>query len=139
MAVWRRHALRLFPELHDDIERDAATPYGLFFLLLPFVRDAHQRDDEDALRRAYGFAQWCHHQRHGSELPNAVGVAFYEHLFDDWSLRGQVAPWVSPHVARDIWPLWQDRLEAPKLAEIRRLLGHCTAPRWHQLRAVVPD
>jgi hypothetical protein len=139
MAAWRRHALSLFPELHDDIEREASSAYSLFFFILPFARDAHQRGDDDALRRVYGFAQWCHHQRQGSELPNAVGVAFYEHLFDDWSLHAQIAPWLSPHVTRDAWPLWQARLDEPKLAELRRLLDERSAPRWRELRDVVPD
>jgi hypothetical protein len=139
MAAWRRNALTLFPELHDEIEREALSPYALFFMLLPFARDAHKRGDQDALRRTYGFAQWCHHQRRGSELPNAVDVAFYEHLFDDWSLREQIVPWLSPHVSQDVWPLWQARLNEPKLSELRGLLDAHAAPRWQDLRDVVPD
>jgi hypothetical protein len=92
MAAWRRNALSLFPELHDDIEREAFSPYALFFLLLPFARDAHKRGDEDALRRAYA-----------------------------------------------VWPLWQARMDEPKLGELRRLLDGHAAPRWQDLRGVVPN
>lgn len=135
VSVWRRKALEAFPELTEKIHEDAFSPYALFFVLLPFVRDAHRCGDTDVVRRTYAFAQWCHHQRRGGELPNAVAVAFYEHLFDDWSLREQVAPWLSPSVTRDIWPLWEARLDSAKLADVRRL----TADRslnvpWRELR-----
>lgn len=91
MAAWRRKALEIFPELASKIDEDAFSPYALFFMLLPFSEQAHRRGDNDSLRRVYGYAQWCHHQRHGSDLPHAVGVAFSEHLFD-WGLREQIAP-----------------------------------------------
>jgi hypothetical protein len=141
MAAWRRNALRLFPELHDQIEGgDAFSPYAFFFLLLPFARDAHKRGDQEALRRVYGFAQWCHHQRAGSELPNAVDVAFYEHLFDDWSLREQTVAWLSPTIRTDLWPLWKLRLDEQKTAPLRQLLDGETMNReWQQLRSVVGD
>lgn len=140
MAVWRRKALEAFPELTEKIDVEAFSPYALFFVLLPFVRDAHRRGDTDAQRRTYAFAQWCHHQRSGSELPNAVGVAFYEHVFDDWSVREQVAPWLSPNVTRDIWPLWEDRLDSAKLAEVRSLTADRSMnARWRELRQPAAD
>lgn len=136
MTAWRRRALELFPELTDDIARDAFSPNALFFELLPFARDAHRQHDDDALHRVYGFAQWCHHQRRGSQLPNAVAVAFYEHLFDDWGLREQTAPWLSPAVAADVWPLWQARLDTAKLNALRELIpDHSTTARWRGLHA----
>jgi hypothetical protein len=136
MAAWRRKAFELFPELRDDIESDAFSPYALFFMLLPFTRQAHRRGDDDALRRAYGFAQWCHHQRRGSELPNAVAVAFFEHLFDDWSVREDVVPWLSPVVRRDVWTLWDARLSEPQLSELRQLFDGDTVRHWQRLRDV---
>lgn len=141
MAAWRRHALRLFPEIRDELDEDAFSPHALFFILLPFARDAHQRSDEDALERIYAFAQWCHHQRVGSELPNAVAVSFYEHLFDDWSMREDVVPWLSPRIRDDIWPLWQQRLDGPKLTQLRQLLNATAPARWRELRDAIatPD
>jgi hypothetical protein len=135
MAAWRRRALELLPELRKEIETEAFSPHALFFELLPFVRNAHAQDDDDALRRAYSFAQWCHHQRRGSDLPNAVGVSFYEHLFDDWSHHRAVVPWLSPTVRRDIWPLWQRRLDAQQLNELQRLIENPGDERWRELRA----
>lgn len=135
VAVWRATALKTFPELTEKIHEDAFSPYALFFALLSFVRDAHRNDDTDAVRRTYAFAQWCHHQRRGSELPNAVAVAFYEHLFDDWSLREQIAPWLSPNVTRDISPLWEERLGSAKLADVHRLTADRSFnARWRELR-----
>lgn len=141
MAAWRRHALELFPELREEIEGDDVfSPISLFFELLPFALDAHRRADDEALRRVYGFAQWCHHQRAGSDLPNAVGVAFYEHLFDEWELRDEVAPWLSPAVARDVWQLWEARLAPGELKTLRRLLPDLSpgAP-WRKLHVRPPD
>jgi hypothetical protein len=139
VAAWRRNTLSLFPELHDQINTDAFSPYALFFLLLLFSRDAHRRNDEDALRRIYGFAQWCHHQRAGSELPNAVDVTFYEHLFDDWSLRDQIIPWLSPKTRTDLWPLWNARLDEAKLNDLRQVFDRSTSTRWRELSGLVHD
>jgi hypothetical protein len=135
MAAWRRKLDRLLPDLEG--EPDPPTPYGAFFALLDFVRDAHQREDVEALRRAYGFAQWCHHQRAGSDLPDAAAVAFYEHLFDYWSLRHSVIPWLAPEIRRGIAPLWSARLEAGRFAELEKLLQRDLAGGpWQELRAV---
>jgi hypothetical protein len=121
MAVWRRKVDDLFPELRADFAEDKPlTLYLVFYTLLPFVREAHRRGDEDALRRVYEFAYWCHRHR---DLENAVGVGFYEHLFDDWSLRREVIPWLSPDVRSDILSLWEYRLESHQMAELRLLLA----------------
>lgn len=140
MAAWRRKADRLLPELREELsDEKGLTPGLMFFSLLEFVRDAHRRADDDALRRAYGLAQWCHHQRDGSDLPNAVAVCFYEHLFDDWSLRHDVIPWLSPGVRQAILVLWERRLSDGKAGELRSLLKEPRVERWRELRAVASD
>ena len=139
MAAWRRIALELFPEANKLTTDDWFSSYALFFWLLPFTRAAHERDDEDALRRSYGFAQWCWRQRRGSGLRNAVAVSFYEHLFDHWRLHEQVIPWLVPSVRSNVWPLGEVRIDADKLKELRRLFDREDAPeKWRQLRAVAP-
>jgi len=35
MAVWRRKALELFPELRNDLNSNKYAPYNLFVELLP--------------------------------------------------------------------------------------------------------
>jgi hypothetical protein len=113
MASWRRRAAELLPELWAD-EDDRQTPYVFFFALVPFVRDAHRRGDADALRRGYGFANWCVQQ--GGDLRNAAGVAFYEHLFDSWEVHVDVLAWLDDSVAQECWPLWEARLDSDKLS-----------------------
>ena len=128
MAVWRRRALEVFPECaHDgDALRSA---FALCFWLLPATRDAHRRGDVEFLGHAYDYAQWAHHQRAGSTLGNTVDVGFYEHLFDDWSLRKDIAPWLSTSVRHDLWSLWAQRLEPDHLAELRHLFAHLPSRR----------
>jgi hypothetical protein len=120
MATWRRHAANLLPELWAD-EDDRESPYMFFFAVLPFVRDAHRREDDEALGRGYAFAAWCFEQ--GGDVENAAAVAFYEHLFDSWDAHKDVARWLDPTVARACWPLWEARLDGDQLAVLRSLLS----------------
>jgi hypothetical protein len=113
MATWRKQAAELLPELWAD-EDDRETPYLFFFAVVPFVRDAHRRGDDDALRRAYAFAKWCLEQ--GDNLRNAAGVAFYEHLFDSWDVHADVVSWLDARVVQECWTLWEARLDGYKLA-----------------------
>ena len=53
---------------------------------------------------------------------NAADVGFDEHLFDEWSLRDQVAPWLLGEIRRDVWPLWSARLDDEHLAELEQLV-----------------
>ena len=100
------------------------------------MRLAHRRDDHDALRRGYAYALWCHLQRPASDLPNAVGVAFYEHLFDVWSQRTAVCPWLSPRIRADVWQLWERRLEAAQVAELRTLLSSGQPEHWREVQSL---
>jgi hypothetical protein len=126
MSAWRRRARPLLSELPD-------SPHEAFFELLSLAREAHRRSDEEALRRIYAYAAWCHHQRAGSTLSDAVAVSFYEHLFDDWSLREEVVPWLSPSVREAILPLWERRLPAAKTRELRALLAREQPAPWREL------
>lgn len=119
MSVWRREAAALLPELCSD--EPARKSINLFlFEVLPFVRDAHRTGDEDALRRGYEFAAWCHRQ--GGALANAVAVSFYEHLFDSWDIHENVMRWLDPQIARECWPLCEERLEPNQLTLLRQRL-----------------
>lgn len=134
MATWRRKALALFPDLRRDLQRPDFSVYMLFFDLLPRVRQAHQDDNVDALGRIHGFAAWCIEQN-AKDLRNAAGVAFYEHLFDSHrSLWSEFVRWLSPRVLADCWALWEARLSAEDLAEIRRLIAERREPRYAEAR-----
>ena len=105
MAVWRRRALELFPQLRRDLQSRDYSVYLLFFDLKPMLRVAHDADDTEELRRIYGFAEWCSRQT-AKDLWNAAGVAFYEHLFDYPEYSERVIPWLSPRVVYYHWSLW---------------------------------
>jgi len=50
-------------------------------------------------------------------------VSCYEHVFDAWELRDEVARWLPSQVAQRARPLWEWRLPAERLAEVDRLLA----------------
>ena len=93
----------------------------LYFDLVPMVREAHDENDDETLRRIYGFAEWCFSQT-AEDLYNAAGVAFYEHLFDQKRYWSKVVPWLSPKVVHECQPLWQARLEAAEMRDVEELI-----------------
>lgn len=108
MSVWRRKALESFPEMRKRIENpdDIFSIYELWFELLPVTTAAHKDGDRATLTRIYEYAEWCSRQR-SDDLWNSVGVAFYEHLFDEPWMRPLVAPWLSADVVRNHMTLWE--------------------------------
>jgi hypothetical protein len=104
MAAWRRRAVEALPELRSEPGLEDYGVYQLFIDLVPRVERAHADGDEGFLSRAYGFANRCASQK-ARDLWNAVGAAFFEHVFDRWHQRHLVAPWISPEVARGHWGL----------------------------------
>ena len=118
-ARWQDKATEMLPEVALP---ESWSVHVYFGELLDLVRDAHRRQDCDVLLRAYGFAQWCLDQP-GRFLANAAVVSFYEHLFDDWELRHEVAGRLPEEVVRRVRQLWEWRLPAEQLAAVDRLLG----------------
>ena len=134
VASWRRKVLTFFPDLRREAERPDFNVYSAFFELLPRVREAHQAGDTESQRRIYGFAEWCFEQP-SKELWNPAGVAFYEHLFDSHrSLWPEFVRWLSPWVVEGCWGLWECRLLAEEIAEVRNLLAACRKPLYGQAR-----
>ena len=121
MAVWRRRALELFPQLRRDLQSRDYSVYLLFFDLKPMLRVAHDADDTEELRRIYGFAEWCSRQT-AKDLWNAAGVAFYEHLFDYPEYSERVIPWLSPRVVYYHWSLWEAMVSPEEWVTVRPLL-----------------
>jgi hypothetical protein len=134
VATWRRKVLALFPELRLDAQRPDFSIYMVFFDLLPRVREAHQDGDTEAIRRIYGFAEWCFEQK-AKDLWNAAGVAFYEHLFDSHrSLWPEFVEWLSPQVVEGCMGLWERRLSEEELAEVRQLIADCRKRLYREAR-----
>jgi hypothetical protein len=123
--------------MRREAERPDFTVYSAFFELLPRVRTAHQDGDTEALRRIYGFAEWCMAQK-AKDIWNAAGVTFYEHLFDSHrSLWPEFVRWLSPRVVKDVRGLWEWRLSEEELAEVRRLFAECRAPRYQEASRII--
>jgi hypothetical protein len=120
---WRERALEALPELGGELENDhdVFSPYALWFDLLPRLRRAHRDRDDELLARIYGLAEWCRIQP-GQEIWNSVGVAFYEHLFDESGMRPHVPRWLSDEAVREASGLWERRLDAEAMDEVHRLL-----------------
>ncbi len=95
--------------------------------LWQLAAEAHRAGDADLLRRVYGFAHWCFRQPE-QFLSNASVVSFYEHVFDEWELRDEVAPWLPAEVVAKVRPLWEWRWSAERLSEVDRLLDGSTPP-----------
>jgi hypothetical protein len=137
VASWRRKLRTFFPDLRREAERPDFTIYSAFFDLLPRVRQAHQDSAAEALRRIYGFVEWCFEQK-AKDLWNAAGVAFYEHLFDSHhSLCPEFVRWLSPQVIEGCRGLWEWRLSEEELAEVRRLIAECRQPLHQEARPII--
>lgn len=136
MAAWRRIALELFPEWEREILSPPGSPYSLFGMLLPVMRQALRDGDEAVLRKVFALAEWALRQP-DSHLRNAAGVSFFEHVFDgpapEWPA---VAEWLSPYVVDQVSVLWETMLPPARLAEVRELLRRRTRHRHARVSEV---
>lgn len=107
MAAWRKRLIELFPHKAADWSSETSVYLALGTLLHEVVLPAHKENDEDALRKAYGFAAWCFAQ---PALVNAAGVSFYEHLPDDPDTLEQMPRWVSPAIFSNVQELIRGRI-----------------------------
>src|SRR5262245_19250799 len=114
MSVWRRKALESSPELTKELtEDDVDSTYAMWReVFLPLTKIAYQRDDEELLGRIFEYAAWSA-RRPAKEVWNAVGVSFYEHLWNvartpDWI--GRVAKLTPRDVMNDVSVLWEGQL-----------------------------
>ena len=123
MDEWRSRAVQNFPELREELNDtdEIFSPYALWWELLPLTAQAHRANDDDLLRRIYGYASWSFEQ--GGEVANAVGVSFYEHLLDERWMRPLTLPWLNARVVKNIRPLWSDHLSAEEMREVELLIS----------------
>lgn len=131
MSTWRRKALAAFPELRYEINSPRGeggwrfSYYSLWFHLLPASRSALDASDEAALARIFDLAHWCFRQdRRAPDLCNAVGVSFYEHVFDVARIHWpDLARFIPPDVVRECWCLWESQLDAEGMEMLRRVFA----------------
>lgn len=127
MVDWRARASVLLPELSDVVERESWSCHVFLSELWHLALEAHREADGETLGRVYGFAHWCFRQPE-QFLSNASVVSFYEHVFDEWDLRDEVAPWLPSEVVAKVRPLWEWRWSTERLAEVDRLLETSQPP-----------
>ncbi|MFO0798310.1 MAG: hypothetical protein U0804_12605 [Gemmataceae bacterium] len=121
MAVWRRRALALFPQLGRDLNRRDYSVYSLFIDLKPLLRAALDAGDEVFIRGVFGFAEWCALSPN-KDLWNPAGVAFYEHLFDYPAYSDQMLLLLTSSVVFTHWPLWGALAPPDEWARVKPML-----------------
>ncbi|MBP2340038.1 DUF7674 family protein [Saccharothrix coeruleofusca] len=126
MVDWRARACALLPELSAVVERESWSCHVFLSELWQLALEAHREGDHEVLGRVYGFAHWCFQQE--QFLSNAAVVSFYEHVFDEWELRDEVAPWLPAEVVAKVRPLWEWRWPQERLTEVDRLLSGSPPP-----------
>ena len=114
MSVWRRKAIECMPDHRQEFEKKDTSIYEVFFTLLDETVRAHRSNDITKLRDYYAFAEWCLDQR-ATDLWNAAGVAFYEHLADQEETLQAMPAWVKKSIymrIRDllVWRIGEDRV-----------------------------
>ncbi|MFD1147825.1 DUF7674 family protein [Saccharothrix hoggarensis] len=127
MVDWRARASALLPELSAVVERESWSCHVFLSELWQLALEAHRDGDREVLRRVYGFAHWCFRQPERF-LSDASVVSFYEHVFDEWELRDEVAPWLPAEVVDRVRPLWEWRWSKERLTEVDRLLAEAGPP-----------
>ncbi|MFC0517504.1 hypothetical protein ACFFGT_25050 [Mucilaginibacter angelicae] len=122
MSAWRKRAIECLPGLKKEFEDPQTSIYGVFIELLPSTVTAHRNNDTEQLKKNYDFAEWCFRQK-ATDLWNAAGVTFYEHLGDrDETLR-TIHQWVKRDIYIEIRPLLEQRLDTTTLKTIDSLYG----------------
>lgn len=124
---WRTRASALLPELSAVVERESWSCHVFLAELWQLALEAHRDGDREVLGRVYGFAHWCFRQPERF-LSDASVVSFYEHVFDEWELRDEVAPWLPAEVVDRVRPLWEWRWSKERLTEVDQLLARTGPP-----------
>jgi hypothetical protein len=117
MSAWRKRAIECLPDLKKEFEEPETSIYGVFMALLPATITAHRNNDVTQLKKNYDFAEWCFNQK-STELWNAAGVSFYEHLGDKPETLQAIDRWVKKEVYIEIRSLLKERLEDVTLKAI---------------------
>lgn len=117
MSTWRKKAIECLPELRQDFEDPDESIYLVFSALLSAAIDFHKENKTNRLQKIYAFAEWSLRQK-DTDLWNAAGVSFYEHLADQAETLQDMPRWVKPDVYADIRGLLALRLSAQALKQI---------------------
>ncbi len=96
---WRSKALEIFPELSEEIKVADNPMYLWIEICLKFQKAYEVPQDDDFIRRTYGFAGWCLQQarddRTEYDLFTCVIVGFYEDIPNTRAARADMPRWFS--------------------------------------------
>ena len=98
-ADWRSQALETLPELSEEIKAADNPMYLWIEICLRFQRAYEAPQNDDLIRRIYGFAGWCLQQSRDSraeyDLFTCVIVGFYEDIPAIKAARADMPRWFS--------------------------------------------
>lgn len=119
MSAWRKKAIEILPGHKKELEEPGTSVYGVFAIMLGELIRAHEENNTGCLKKIYAFAEWCFTQK-ASDLWNAAGVSFYEHLADERITYEAMPHWVKPAIYKEIKPLLERRLNEEDMLQLDR-------------------
>lgn len=122
MEHWRIKLIESFPDLRSEWEDLDETIYSAFRELNAKCQEAHDREDQATLAAIYDFAAWCSRQEE-TDLWNAAGVSFYEHIIDHPIALREFPRWIPPDVFQRVSGLLQWRMGDEAFSELRARYG----------------
>lgn len=128
MARWRAEAIRLLPELRDDIQRSPTIVSLWCEVWFAFENAYDEPRNEDLIRRIYTFASWCsgapQDPAADHDPATAATVCFYEDIATCKAARQDMPRWFRASEIESAPELWGYHL---KEAEYQKLLEHMRA------------
>ena len=95
---WRREAFDRLPEFRRLLQEEK-SPYNFLGELVTKLDFAYERQDDDLVKRIYGFIFWCMEAPRGKtasdDLLTAVACSFLEHLPQHDHIRHDIGRWFS--------------------------------------------
>jgi len=93
MSAWRRLASEYMPWCQKVAEQ-ASSPMALWIEILLAFERAFDSGDTARTGEVLRYARWCWNSS-SSDLVNAVGCAFFEHLPEQAGMRKAIPTWFS--------------------------------------------
>ena len=108
LSAWRRKAIELFPEYQAEFEHPNAKICTVLIDLVALVKESHENNDKEMLKKIYGYAEWCHMQRKRAyHLWDGASVCFYEDIIAIKEALTELPYWVRHDIIVEMMPLWK--------------------------------
>jgi hypothetical protein len=104
---WRKQAFERLPEMRGLLQEEKSH-YNFLGELVTRLDAAYEAQNDDLVKRIYGFVFWCMHAPRGKDasddLLTAVACSFLEHLPQYDRIRGDIWRWFR---RGDILGMWE--------------------------------